>query len=357
MDAFLPGVWFWLVAVTLAVYVVLDGFDLGAAVAGRLLARTAGERGAVVRTIGPVWDGNEVWLLAGGGTLFAAFPALYAASFSGFYLPLMMVLWPLIGRGVAVELRHHTGSALWRSFWDAIFFVSSLLLAVFYGAALGNVVRGVPFGSDGQFFLPLWSDFRLGPPSGILDWYTVTAGLTALAALTLHGALWLAVKLPGDLEARSLRLAGRLVWPLAALTALLTAATFSIQPLVPAHLAARPWGGVFCLLAVGGLAGVIVQVRRGRPLGAFLGSCAYLAGMLTSVAFGLFPSVLPGLPAGDAGLTAAAAAAPADGLRVALAWWIPGMLLACGYSLHVYRHFAGKVEAEAAAAGPTPAGY
>ncbi len=356
MDAFLPSVWFCLVAATLAVYVVLDGFDLGAAVAGRLLARTAGERGAVLRTIGPVWDGNEVWLLAGGGTLFAAFPALYATSFSGFYLPLMMVLWLLIGRGVAVELRHHTGSALWRSFWDAVFFVSSLLLAVFFGAALGNVVRGVPFAPDGQFFLPLWSDFRLGPPSGILDWYTVTAGLTALVGLTLHGALWLAVKLPGDLEARSLRIAGRLAWPLIGLSALLTAVTFQIQPLVPAHLAARPWGAGFCLLALGGIAGVVVCVRRARPRAAFLGSCAYRAGMLASAAFGLFPSVLPGLPGGAPGLTAAAAAAPADGLRVALAWWIPGMLLACGYSFHVYRHFAGKVEADPAAADHAPAG-
>jgi cytochrome d ubiquinol oxidase subunit II len=348
MDSFLPTLptlWFCLVAVAIAVYVVLDGFDIGAAVAGRILARTPAERAAVLESIGPVWDGNEVWLLAAGGTLFMAFPALYAASFSGFYLPLMMVLWLLIGRGLAVELRHHLDSPLWRSFWDAIFFASSLLLAVFFGAALGNVVRGVPLGPDGQFFLPLWSDFRLGPPTGILDWYTVTVGVTALAALTFHGALWLAVKLPGDLEARATRLARRLVWPVAGLTALLTAASFHVQPLIPAHLAGRPWGAIFPLLAAAGLAAAAWFLRRPHPFAAFLGSCAYLAGMLTSAACGLFPYVLPPLPATGIGLTAAAAAAPAHGLRVGLAWWIPGMLLACAYSVHVYRSFAGKVGA------------
>jgi cytochrome d ubiquinol oxidase subunit II len=343
MAGSLPTLWFCLVALMIAAYVVLDGFDLGAAVAGRILARTPAERQAVLQSIGPVWDGNEVWLIAGGGTLFMAFPALFAASFSGFYLPLMMVLWLLIGRGVAVELRHQLEGPLWHSFWDAVFFAASLLLALFYGVALGNVVRGVPFAADGQFFLPLWSDFRLGPPTGVLDWYTVTVGVTALAALTLHGSLWLAVKLPGDLETRAVRLARRTVWPVAALTALLTAATLEVQPLLAAHLRARPWGAVFPLLAAGGLAATLLCLRRPHPRRAFLGSCAYLTGMLTAAAFGLFPAVLPALPATAPGMTAAAAAAPAYGLRIALAWWIPGILLAAGYSVHVYRHFAGKV--------------
>jgi len=348
----MPTLWFCLVAVMIGMYVVLDGFDLGAAVAGRLVARTPAERQAVLASIGPVWDGNEVWLLAGGGTLYFAFPALYAASFSGFYLPLMMVLWLLIGRGTGVELRSHVASDVWRTFWDAIVFVSSLLLAVFFGAALGNVVRGVPFGADGQFFLPLWSDFRLGPPSGILDWYTVLVGVTALLALALHGALWLAVKLPGELEARARRLARRLVWAVAAATALATWASFAVQPHIPESLAARPWGAVFPLLAVGGLAGVAWLGRRDDAAGArgaFLASCAYLLGMLTSAAFGLYPYVLPGRPAIASGLTAQGAAAPLYGLRIGLVLWIPGMILATLYSVHVYRSFAGKVAIEEAA--------
>jgi cytochrome bd ubiquinol oxidase subunit II len=336
--------WFCLVAIMIGMYVVLDGFDLGAAVAGRFIARTPEERHAILRSIGPVWDGNEVWLLAGGGTLYFAFPTLYAAAFSGFYLPLMMVLWLLIGRGVGVELRHHVAHGVWHAFWDAVFFVASLLLCVFYGAALGNVVRGVPLGSGGEFFLPLWSNFLPGTPAGILDFYTVLVGVAALAALTLHGALWLAVKLPGELEARALRLARGLAWGVAATTVAVTLASFAVQPLIAAHLAARPWCWVFPLLAVLGIGGVVVFLRRGELKQAFLASSAYLLGMLTSAAFGLYPYVLPALPGSGPGLTAQSAAAPEYGLKIGLAWWIPGMLLASGYSIYLYRSFAGKVE-------------
>src|SRR6202795_3236753 len=137
-------VWFWLLAIMIAGYVVLDGFDLGAGAIHLFVARTEQERRRVLASIGPVWDGNEVWLIAAGGTLYFAFPALYASSFSGFYLPLMVILWLLILRGVSLEFRSHVGGRIWPVLWDACFFLASLLLAVFYGAALGNVVRGVP---------------------------------------------------------------------------------------------------------------------------------------------------------------------------------------------------------------------
>ena len=137
-------IWFWVVACMLAAYVILDGFDFGAGIVHFLVARTDDERRVVLSTIGPVWDGNEVWLLAAGGTLYFAFPALYASSFSGFYLPLMMVLWLLILRGVSIEFRNHVASPVWHPLWDAGFAVASALLAIFFGAALGNVVRGVP---------------------------------------------------------------------------------------------------------------------------------------------------------------------------------------------------------------------
>src|SRR5580692_8362843 len=133
-------IWFCLVAVMVALYVLLDGFDLGAGAVHFLVAKTEEERRQVIASIGPVWDGNEVWLLAAGGTLYFAFPALYASSFSGFYLPLMMVLWLLILRGTAVEFRNHIHSPIWTPLWDAGFGVSSALLAVFFGAALGNVI-------------------------------------------------------------------------------------------------------------------------------------------------------------------------------------------------------------------------
>src|SRR5919199_390538 len=144
----MPTLWFMIVAFMIAAYVVLDGFDLGAGIIHLFVARTDRERGTVIRAIGPVWDGNEVWLLAAGGTLYFAFPLLYASSFSGFYLPLMIVLWLLMLRGIGVELRSHVDDALLWSLFDFLFAAASLLLAVFFGAAIGNVVRGVPLGSD-----------------------------------------------------------------------------------------------------------------------------------------------------------------------------------------------------------------
>src|SRR3954463_3990106 len=142
----------------IAMYVLLDGFDLGAGAIHLVAARDDGERRKIIRAIGPVWDGNEVWLIAGGGTLFFAFPVLYASSFSGFYLPLIIVLWLLMMRGLSIELRQHIDNPLWATFWDAAFFVGSSLLAVFLGVALGNVVRGVPLDADGNFFLALWTN-------------------------------------------------------------------------------------------------------------------------------------------------------------------------------------------------------
>src|SRR5271167_4568191 len=173
--------WFMIVAVMVAAYVVLDGFDLGAGVIYLGAAKTPDERRSIMRAIGPVWDGNEVWLLAAGGTLYFAFPLLYASSFSGFYLPLMMVLWLLILRAIGIEFRTHIDNQVWQSFFDGVFSLSSVLLAVFFGAALGNVVRGVPLAPDGYFFEPLWTNWKIGPHPGILDWYTVVAGVVALA--------------------------------------------------------------------------------------------------------------------------------------------------------------------------------
>src|SRR6266403_1261646 len=212
-------IWFWLVAFMIAAYVVLDGFDLGAGILHLLIARTEPERQVVLRAIGPVWDGNEVWLIAAGGTLYFAFPALYASAFSGFYLPLMMVLWLLILRGASIEFRNHIKSAVWDPLWDFLFCASSLLLAIFFGAALANVARGVPLDASGYFFEPLWTNLRLGDETGILDWYTILVGMLALLALMMHGGLWVQVKTSGELSARAGRLAGRAWWGVGGLTA------------------------------------------------------------------------------------------------------------------------------------------
>lgn len=331
--------WFCLVAIMIAGYVVLDGFDIGAGIVHLLVAREDSEKRAVLASIGPVWDGNEVWLLAGGGTLYFAFPALYASSFSGFYLPLMVVLWLLIVRGISVEFRSHVASPVWTPIWDTGFAAGSLLLAIFYGAALGNVVRGVPLDATGYFFLPLWTDFRASSSAGILDWYTVLTGVAALLALTMHGALWVAMKSPTPVRERSALLARRVWWGVVAATAAITAASFAIQPHLSQRFAQAPWGAIFPILAVAGLLGVSFFKAPQYALLAFLSSCAYLVGMLTSAAFGVYPLLLPASSNPALSLTIENAAAGSYGLQIGLAWFIPGMLLAAAYATFTYRRF------------------
>jgi cytochrome bd ubiquinol oxidase subunit II len=339
----MESIWFVLVAVMIAMYVVLDGFDIGAGIVHLFVARDDAERRTVIASIGPVWDGNEVWLLAGGGVLYFAFPALYASSFAGFYLPLMMVLWLLVLRGTSVEFRSHVASPVWAAFWDVVFFASSVLLAVFYGAALGNVVRGVPLDASGKFFEPLWTNFLPGANAGILDWYTILIGVAALAALAMHGAFWVALKTSGEVSARSSQFAGTVWWLVALLTILITIASFKLQPQLSFGLRSRPWALIFPVLAVAGLLGAFYFERNHDELKAFLASCAYILGMLTSAAASLYPYVLPAATNPVYGLTVHSAHGPEHGLRVGLVWWILGMVLVAGYFIFTYRRFAGKV--------------
>jgi cytochrome d ubiquinol oxidase subunit II len=335
--------WFWSVAGMIALYVILDGFDLGAGILHLLIGKTEEERHTIIKAIGPVWDGNEVWLLAAGGTLYFAFPRVYASSFSGFYLPLMIVLWLLMLRGLGIELRHQLHHPLWISFWDAVFSGASLLLTIFFGAALGNVVRGVPLDDKGYFFAPLWTTFTVVPESGILDWFTVTMGLVALSTLTMHGAHYIALKTDGALRERARRyaalaLAGTVLFSLSAM-----ASTFFIHPELWNNFALHPSGILFPLAAVAGLAGAFAFQRSGRDGAAFLSSALFIAGMLASTAFGLFPKMLPASTDPSRSLTAYNSAAGAYGLEVGLVWWLVGMALAGGYFIFMYRSFRGKV--------------
>ena len=337
-------IWLCLVAIMFTLYVVLDGFDIGAGVIHLWVARSDHERRLVLRSIGPVWDGNEVWLLAAGGTLFFAFPTLYASSFSGFYLPLMIVLWLLILRGISIEFRNHLKSPVWNPFWDVVFSAASLLLAVLYGAALGNVVRGVPLDEEGYFFAPLWTDFRPSTATGVLDWYTITVGLVALAALVLHGSLWVALKTEGAVNGRARRAAAAVWWAVVFLTVVVTLLTFRVQGQVAANMSERPWGYIFPALAVAGILSVKWFLSRKDEIRAFLASCAYLVGMMTSVVFGLYPLVLPASTNPAYSLTVHNAKAADYGLKIGLVWWLMGMALATGYFVYTYRHFSGKVQ-------------
>jgi cytochrome d ubiquinol oxidase subunit II len=247
----------------------------------------------------------------------------------------------LILRGASIEFRNHIKSAVWDPLWDFLFCGSSLLLAVFFGAALGNVVRGVPLDASGYFFEPLWTNFQLGDATGILDWYTILVGVLALLALVMHGGLWVQMKTSGAVSSRAGRLAGQSSWGVLVLTALITAVTFRVQPQVRENFSTWPWGFVFPLLAVAGLAGVLFELRKRDQRRAFFASCAYLTGMLTSVVFGVYPMVLPARNA-IYSLTVATAKAGNYGLKIGLIWWVLGMILAAGYFTYVYRSFAGK---------------
>ena len=339
-------VWFVLVAFMLASYVVLDGFDLGAGIIHLVAARTPDERRLIQRAIGPVWDGNEVWLLAAGGTLYFAFPLLYASSFSGFYLPLMMVLWLLMLRAIGIEVRSHIESELWQGFFDTIFSISSLLLAIFFGAALGNVIRGVPLNSSGYFFEPLWTNFTSMSHTGILDWYTVMSGVVALVTLTAHGSTYIALKTTGDLNKRAKKIAGLSGWALIALTIISLFATLSVRPEMLDNYKSHIWGFVFPLLAAVGLAGLTIKSKQGKELEAFISSTLYLTGMLGGAAFALYPRVLPSSTDPALNLTIYNTATGHYGLTVGLVWWIIGMIIAVGYFTFVYRTFRGKTTLE-----------
>src|ERR1700746_697948 len=287
----MPTVWFMIVSVMIAAYVVLDGFDLGAGIIYLGAARTTDERLKVLRSIGPVWDGNEVWLLAAGGTLYFAYPQLYASAFSGFYLPLMMVLWLLMLRGIGIELRSHMENPVWQGFFDVVFCVSSALLAIFFGAALGNVIRGVPLGPDGYFFEPLWTNFQLGPHPGILDWYTVMTGVVALVTLTVHGALYGRVKTDGDLAARCRALALG-IWPVQLLLTLVSlAATWFVRPSIKENYIHYTIGFLIALVVFGSLAVMLLATRNGKEKQAFLASSIYITGMLVGAVYALYPVV------------------------------------------------------------------
>ncbi len=335
--------WYLLTLSLFTTYVVLDGFDLGAGLVHLLATRNDDEKRQVLAAIGPFWDGNEVWLIAGGGTLFFAFPNVFAASFSGFYLPLMLVLWCLILRGSAIEFRSHMRHPAWTPVWDVTFGASSILLCILFGAAAGNVIRGVPLDNNGEFFLPLWTDFTARGELGVLDWYTVLVALLALVALGIHGAAWVALKVPPPFKGRVTEFARRL-WPALVLLALLaTVGTLVVRPAALESFGNRP---VTFLLPIGLLAAILAlkPSLNGNSKSAFTCTSTILILMIATAAATIFPAILISTTSPELSLTIANSKTPTYGQTVGLIWWIPGMALVIGYFVFLYRRFAGQIE-------------
>ncbi len=348
-------IWFFILTTMLGIYVVLDGFDFGAGILHLFVARDEEERMLIQRSIGPFWDGNEVWLIASGGIVFFAFPLLYAVAFSGFYLPLIFLLWLLILRGVSLELRNHLNSSLWKSFFGKGFGIASLLMALILGAALGNLVRGVNFGGvvDGvshyesqYFFTTLWTNFQPGENPGVLDWFTVLMGLIGVVTLTIHGANWVLLKSDGPFRrhlAEKARLAWMAAWPLIGLSIWAAA---DIRPELLDRFNNNVLLYFLPLSALAGFAALPYFQKRGQDLLAFLGSSWFILGMLLSTALALFPVMLPSSNHINPGITIYDAATSHYGLAIGLRWWIFGIILVIAYFIIQHRIFSGKIASD-----------
>jgi cytochrome d ubiquinol oxidase subunit II len=341
----MEALWYALAALVMALYVVLDGFDFGAGILHLFVARADRERRQVLSAIGPYWDGNEVWLLVLGGVLFLAFPRVLASGLSGFYLAIFLVVWVLLLRGIAIEFRSHVHDRMWRAFWDACFALASGLAPVLLGAAFGNLVRGVPLRADGWFALSLFESFSPRGELGILDWYTLLGGVLALVAIAHHGALFLVWKTDGPVQARA-RISAARLFPLLLLAWIAASlATWSIAPALFEHLRERPWAWLAALVSLAGLAASFLARRAGRDLAAFLGSCAFLAGLLAATALALYPTLIRALPDEALSLTADNSAAGRESLEKGLWWWPLGFLLAVAYAILLFRLHRGKARA------------
>ena len=326
--------WYWLIALMLTAWAVLDGFDFGAGILHRFVAKTDAERQQVLGSVKPVFDGNEVWLIATGGSLYFAFPKLMAAAFSGFYLPIIFVVWALLLRGGSLELRSHVGNSLWRSFFDTVFTLSSFGVPFLMGVLLGNLVRGVPLQQSGSFELGL---FGTEGELGVLDGYSFVCGLLTLIIIAAHGANWLVWKTEGEVNVRARALRSRL-WGVA--LGLWVATIFFTSRVAPDVISGKPLVWVGLIVALGGMGTFFA--KRHEELKPFLGGAAFVAGVLVMIAASLFPVLLR---ANDPtrSLTVDNASTASGAMSGALLWVIPGLVLAAGYLWWVLRHFQGKV--------------
>ncbi len=326
--------WFFLFFLLIGVYAVLDGFDLGVGVLS-LFKRTEHDRRLMINAIGPIWDGNEVWLLTGGGALFAAFPVVYATVFSGFYLALMLLLFALIARAVAMEFRGKVDSPGWRRFWDLAFGVGSLLPAILFGVAVGNILRGVPIDGDGTF---------TGTFPGLLNPYSVGMGLLSLAMFTCHGALYMALKSDGELQRGMLRAASRTWIAWVVLFVLLSLASFFSAPHLFEGTLSSPLTYLFLVLILGGLAYLPVGLKGGSAGRSFVASAVTILALVGLGAASLFPRLVPSSTDLAFSLTAGNASSTERTLTVMLVIALIGVPIVLVYTFFVYRFFKGKVE-------------
>lgn len=347
--------WYIVLMAMLGIYVILDGYDFGAGIIHLFFAKNEKDKKAITNAIGPFWDANEVWLIASGGVLFFAFPTLYASSFSGFYLPLIMILWLLIFRAIGLELRGQVHNALWEAIWDKAFGVASLLLALFFGIALGNVVRGVNLGmvesgvstqEAHYFFLPLWNP-TFSPTAehlGIIDWFTILLGLIGVVTLTIHGANWIIFKTNAELNQKLKKVVFRLNFVLVALVIISLLVWHIIEPRPFHNFLKYPWLFIFPIITFVGLFGLFKVPKFKKDGKGFLFSSLFLFGGFATTAASIFPNVLPSTNSVNPSLTLYNVAADDYGLSIGIYWFLIALVLVAIYMTVQYRVFKGKMD-------------
>ncbi|WP_321475481.1 cytochrome d ubiquinol oxidase subunit II [uncultured Paludibaculum sp.] len=336
--------WFGILCLMIAFFVILDGWDIGAGMLHFVVARDQDERRVLIAAVGPLWSWHEVWLVGTGGVLFVAFPRVLSIAFPGYYLALFLVLWTLVMRGISLEFRGHIDDRMWRSFWDFGIAVSNTLLAVLFGAALGNVIRGMPLGADAELSLPLFTHFGVQGSVGILDWYTLSVAVFTVVCLAAHGASYLALKTMDAVHERSRRLSGWLWLTAAALLAMVSGMTWVVRPELFVGLAARPIAWLTAGVLAGGAVAILTGVRSGADIRVFLGGCAVIAGLLATAAVSLFPVMLHSTLDARYSITAFNGSADPSSLRAAVWWWPVAFVLSFFYFGFIGKHYMGRVE-------------
>ncbi|HEV8402301.1 MAG TPA: cytochrome d ubiquinol oxidase subunit II [Candidatus Limnocylindrales bacterium] len=329
----LNDVWFALFILIIAGYLILDGFDMGVGILLLPLARDDVERRTFLNSIGPVWDGNEVWLVLGGGVLFAVFPLAYASLFSGMYSAFMLVLVVMILRTVALEFRSKEEDPRWRSAWDAVFGLSSLGLAFMLGIAFGNVVAGLPVDANGNISTGL---------IGLLTPFALLVGATTVAMFAMHGGIYLVLKTEGELHDRIERLVPRVMVVFVVLNTLVVIGMLLFEQDITKRYLADVWPVIFPAAALLAVVGAWWMLRRGDPFRAFLLSSATIGLLLVSGGVGLYPNLIISTIAPAYSLTIDNAAAAQNTLVVALVIALIGMPFVLLYTAGVYWIFRGK---------------
>jgi len=335
----LNTIWFLLIAVLMTVYAILDGFDLGVGNL-HLLAKDDEERKIFIKAIGPHWDGNEVWLLTGGGAIFAAFPPVYATVFSGFYLAMMLVLVALILRAVGVEFRNKVESASLKDFCDKMFFAGSLLASILFGVAVGNLMRGIPIDQSGTF---------TGTFLGLLNPFSVFMGILSLVMFTLQGASYLALRTEGALQSRIAKWATRLWVAFVGIYVAGSFWTFFEAPYLYRAYKAAPWHWITILIFMGAVIATPLLLQRGRYGWSFLCTSLSIAGLTSTLAVSAYPLLAPSSTDLSFSLTAFNASSTPLTLKTMLILALIGVPVVLVYTVYIYSVFKGKIDGKTTA--------